>query len=216
MSDEGARRRLRRVRALRPAAGRARPPITGGAELTASRGRTVHPTRHRHRGPVAESAEQVGGFYQVETDDLDDLLDCCLILAATGDAVRWSDAAPPRSGVVKYLVLLHRRRRGEAVARADRRGDGRRHGQVRRVRQGLRRPRDGVELLAGEALGDSGTTPPLRTTRRQVALTDGPYAEVIEGMGGFYLLEAPDLDVVTELLRRSCRPTTSRSTRPST
>ena len=35
----------------------------------------------------------------------------------------------------------------------------------------------------------------------RVALTDGPYAEVIEGMGGFYLLEAPDLDVVVELLR---------------
>jgi hypothetical protein len=41
----------------------------------------------------------------------------------------------------------------------------------------------------------------MRTKAGRVELTDGPYAEVIEGMGGFYLLEAPDLDVVVELLR---------------
>ena len=29
----------------------------------------------------------MGGFYLVESEDLDDLVDCCLILAATGDAV---------------------------------------------------------------------------------------------------------------------------------
>ncbi|MBL0748235.1 YciI family protein [Nocardioides baculatus] len=63
------------------------------------------------------------------------------------------------------------------------------------------RAREGVELLAGEALSDSRDATVMRTTAGRVALTDGPYAEVIEGMGGFYLLEAPDLDVVVELLR---------------
>ena len=63
------------------------------------------------------------------------------------------------------------------------------------------RARDGVELHAGEALSDSRDATVMRTTAGQVQLTDGPYAEVIEGMGGFYLLEAPDLDVVVELLR---------------
>ncbi len=61
--------------------------------------------------------------------------------------------------------------------------------------------RDGVELLTGEALSDSRDATVMRTTGGQVQLTDGPYTEVIEGMGGFYLLEAPDLDVVVELLR---------------
>jgi hypothetical protein len=61
--------------------------------------------------------------------------------------------------------------------------------------------RDGVELIAGEALSDPRDATVMRTTSGRVALTDGPYAEVIEGMGGFYLLEAPDLDVVTDLLR---------------
>jgi hypothetical protein len=61
--------------------------------------------------------------------------------------------------------------------------------------------RHGVRLLAGEALSDPRDATVMRTTGDLVQLTDGPYAEVIEGMGGFYLLEAPDLDVVVELLR---------------
>ena len=63
------------------------------------------------------------------------------------------------------------------------------------------RERAGVELLAGEALSDSRDATVMRTTAGRVALTDGPYAEVIEGMGGFYLMESPDLDVVVELLQ---------------
>ena len=61
--------------------------------------------------------------------------------------------------------------------------------------------RDGVELLGGEALSDPRDATVMRTTGGRVELTDGPYAEVIEGMGGFYLMEAPDLDVVVELLQ---------------
>ena len=62
--------------------------------------------------------------------------------------------------------------------------------------------REGVELLAGEALSDPGDATVMRTSSAgTVTLTDGPYAEVIKGMGGFYLLEAPDLDVVVDLLR---------------
>lgn len=63
------------------------------------------------------------------------------------------------------------------------------------------RAREGVEILAGEALADPRDATVMRTTDGRVQLTDGPYAEVIEGMGGFYLLEAPDLDVVVDLLR---------------
>ena len=63
--------------------------ITGGAEL--------HSTREARRvlpggqdvtdGPFTETAEQVGGFYLVETEDVDDLTECCRIIAALGDTV---------------------------------------------------------------------------------------------------------------------------------
>ena len=63
--------------------------ITGGAELhRASEARTIAPDATTvTEGPWAETREQVGGFYLVESDDLDDLMECCLVLAATGDAV---------------------------------------------------------------------------------------------------------------------------------
>lgn len=38
-------------------------------------------------GPFTETAEQVGGFYLVETDDLEGLLDCCKIIAAVGGGI---------------------------------------------------------------------------------------------------------------------------------
>lgn len=64
--------------------------ITGGAELHGtSEGRRIPPGGGAVTdGPFAEVTEQVGGFYQVETDDLDDLVDCCQIIAALGDGVQ--------------------------------------------------------------------------------------------------------------------------------
>ena len=55
--------------------------IVGGAELQHSR--TARTLRQGvvSDGPYAEVAEQLTGFYLVQSDDLDDLVDCCRILA---------------------------------------------------------------------------------------------------------------------------------------
>ncbi len=60
--------------------------------------------------------------------------------------------------------------------------------------------REGVEVLAAEELaGGAGAT--VMTTRAgKVTLTEGPYAEAVEGLGGFFLMEVPDLDFLVELL----------------
>jgi hypothetical protein len=60
--------------------------ITGGAELTHSRNtkqvrRGADSTVMITDGPYAETAEQLTGFYVVQSDDLDDLLQVCGILA---------------------------------------------------------------------------------------------------------------------------------------
>jgi hypothetical protein len=60
--------------------------------------------------------------------------------------------------------------------------------------------REGVEILAAEALGAADTATVLRTRGGQRTVTDGPYAEAVEQLGGVYVIEAPDLDVVLELL----------------
>ncbi len=63
--------------------------VKGGAELTHSReARVVRRVGGKLRvsdGPYAESVEQLTGFYLVETDDLDDLIDCIGILEEIGD-----------------------------------------------------------------------------------------------------------------------------------
>lgn len=61
--------------------------------------------------------------------------------------------------------------------------------------------REGVAILGGEALGGPEDATVMRTRSGQVTLTEGPYAEALEGLGGFYLVESPDLDTLVELLQ---------------
>ncbi|CAM3282141.1 YciI family protein [Occultella aeris] len=60
--------------------------------------------------------------------------------------------------------------------------------------------REGVRILAGEALQDGDAAATVRTRGGRLTLTDGPFAEAVEGLGGFYLIEVPDRDVLVELL----------------
>ena len=53
-------------------------------------------------------------------------------------------------------------------------------------------------VVAGEALGEAGTATTLRRVHGSLQVTDGPYAETVEQIGGFYLVDMPDLDQLTE------------------
>ena len=53
--------------------------------------------------------------------------------------------------------------------------------------------------VAGEALQPVTTATTLRQQDGQTVTTDGPFAETKEGLGGFYLIEAPDLDAALKL-----------------
>lgn len=73
--------------------------VTGGAELEHSRGAKVvrgtsgavsvtdGPYAWGHLPLAGEAAEQLGGFYLVSSDNLDDLLDVCGILADGDGAI---------------------------------------------------------------------------------------------------------------------------------
>ncbi len=73
--------------------------ITGGVQLTSVkeakvvRGRSGDVTVTD--GPYAETVEQLTGFYLVRSDDLDDLLDVCAILAEGGGAIEVRPCVPP-------------------------------------------------------------------------------------------------------------------------
>jgi hypothetical protein len=66
--------------------------VTGGSELTSSREAKVLRTdpdgNHTVTdGPYAETVEQLTGFYIVQSDDLDDLVDVCKILGRREGAI---------------------------------------------------------------------------------------------------------------------------------
>lgn len=58
-----------------------------------------------------------------------------------------------------------------------------------------------VELVGGEALAEGSMATTLRTRDGEMTITDGPFAEAAEQIGGYYLVDAPDLDTVIELCR---------------
>lgn len=54
--------------------------------------------------------------------------------------------------------------------------------------------RDRGAFLGGEALQPNPTATTVRVTDRRTVTTDGPFIEAKEALGGFYLIEARDLD----------------------
>jgi hypothetical protein len=62
---------------------------------------------------------------------------------------------------------------------------------------------EGAQLLGGNALQSTQTASTLRQDApgAEPLLTDGPFAETKEALGGYYLIEARDLDQALELAR---------------
>jgi len=57
-------------------------------------------------------------------------------------------------------------------------------------------------------LHDPSTATVVRVRDREVLITDGPYVEGKEHVGGFWIVDAPDLDAVLGWARKAARATT--------
>jgi len=53
-------------------------------------------------------------------------------------------------------------------------------------------------IVAGDALDRPGTARTVQPGADR-SVTDGPFAETVEQVGGFYLIDVPDLDAAVEL-----------------
>jgi hypothetical protein len=53
-------------------------------------------------------------------------------------------------------------------------------------------------MLGGEALSPTSTATTVRVRNGETLMTDGPYAETKEALGGYYLLDVKDLDEALE------------------
>jgi hypothetical protein len=59
----------------------------------------------------------------------------------------------------------------------------------------------GAWVFAG-GLHPASSATVVRSTNDEVSMTDGPYAESKEQMGGFWVIEAPDLEAALDWARR--------------
>jgi hypothetical protein len=64
--------------------------------------------------------------------------------------------------------------------------------------------------LAGERLRASGTTTSVRVAGGKTQVVDGPYAEAKEQLGGFHIIDVPDLDTALAWAARC--PSAARGT----
>lgn len=143
-------------------------------------------------GTFPETAEVLGGYYVLEADDLDGALElAAAIPTATHGTLEirplvdgtWSPGAAAPEGTTRWLALLtgpptEADQPGttawdEAVAAHDVFGE-----------------QHGPALLGGAALHPAETATTLRVRDGQVLLTDGPFTETAEVVGGYYVLAA--------------------------
>lgn len=57
----------------------------------------------------------------------------------------------------------------------------------------------GVEVLAEAALKGAESATTVRRSNGARVVSEGPYSAAYEGLGGFFLVEAPSLDLLLEL-----------------
>ncbi len=57
-------------------------------------------------------------------------------------------------------------------------------------------------FVFGGGLHPSSSATVVRSTNGEVSMTDGPFAESKEVMGGFWIIEVPDLDAALEWARK--------------
>jgi hypothetical protein len=98
---------------------------------------------------------------------------------------------------MQYMLLIY----GEEGA-WDTRTDAERKAMYEEYAQLSRDLRTEDKLLAGEELQPIATATTVRVRAGDAVVTDGPFAETKEALGGFYLIEADSLDEAIEWARR--------------
>ena len=88
--------------------------------------------------------------------------------------------------MAQYLILIYESEEGYATATPE---------VFQEVMEAHNRYAQQVGELGGQLLGGNALQPTTTaTTIRNDIVTDGPFAETKEALGGYYLIEATDLD----------------------
>jgi hypothetical protein len=170
--------------------------IRGGAALELSS--TTSTIRHDGGkvtvtdGPFAETAEALGGYYVLEADDLDQVIDLVRHIPATtapggGSEIRpmiandlLRDEGEALPGL--WLATIHRvEDAAEQPGTREWDEGAEEHGEF------VRKHRDSLVRAAAVSPTTSATT--VRVRDGEILVSDGPYPEVTEVVGGLYLIQ---------------------------
>jgi hypothetical protein len=143
-------------------------------------------------GPFAETTEALGGFYVLDAATLDDAIELArqIPAASTGwvalrPMVMWQGPegdAPPAG--TRYMALMYGKESEADIPETPAWDEGAaEHGRFIEAAGG------GVQ--AGGAVHPLDTTTTVRVRHGELLVTDGPFSEVAEVVGGFYVLTAP-------------------------
>lgn len=179
--------------------------IVGGEALAPSaEAVTIRPAAGQVTdGPFTELAEVLGGFFVLEADDLDQVLRMAAAIptARTGAvevrpiAGTWEQREDVPEGTTRYLATLH------GVPDAADVPDSPEWDAA--VADHVRFEEDHRDhVLGGAALHLAETATTVRVRDGATQLTDGPYAEIAEVLGGLYLLAAADRDTAVTVASR--------------
>jgi hypothetical protein len=98
---------------------------------------------------------------------------------------------------VKYMLLIyHDEKRWNEIAESERQQI---YGEFRRLREDLQ---SRGQFLDGSQLQPSTTATSIRVRNDKQLVTDGPFAETHEQLGGYFLIEAGNLDEATAIAAR--------------
>jgi hypothetical protein len=95
---------------------------------------------------------------------------------------------------MKYLLLIYENEKAfEAISEAE---QGKIFQEYMDYTNGIKKAGN---YIAGEALQPISTATTVRVKNGKTLTTDGPFAETREQLGGFYMVEAKDLDEAIKL-----------------
>jgi hypothetical protein len=170
--------------------------VGGEALLPSATARTVRHDGAPPRitaGPFAEVAEVLGGFYVLESPTLDDAIEMArLIPAATKPngaievrpMVQWFDRRPEGGGDrdAQVLATIHGTETADEEPGTDAWDAG-------AAEHSAFAERAGGAVVAGGAVHPSETATTVRVRDGELQVTDGPFSELTEVVGGFYVLD---------------------------
>jgi len=157
-------------------------------------------------GPFAESKEQLGGYYLVDCDSIAEAIE----LAARIPIARW--------GSVEVRPVMNYEAMGAETPSWTSEFHGKKYmltlwgdegawesWSPEQLQENMklwedydRQARSAGVMLGGEGLEPSATAKTVRVRDGERIVSDGPFAESKEQLGGFYLLDCKDLDEAIE------------------